>query len=33
MYRVFNEQDLLIATTNDEQEADMLAWINNGYYI
>lgn len=33
MYRVFNSQDILIATTNNEAEAEMLAWINDGYYI
>ena len=33
MYRVFNSQDICIAETNDEQEADFLAWLNDGYYI
>lgn len=33
MFRVFNELDLLIMTTNDEEEADFFAWLNNGYFI
>ena len=33
MYRVYNSQDFLIAITDNEDEADFLAWLNNGYFI
>lgn len=33
MYRVYNSQGFLIATTDNEDEADFLAWVNDGYYI
>lgn len=33
MYRVFDSQDLLILTTNDEAEAEFMAWLTDGYYI
>lgn len=33
MYKVYNQLDLLIMTTDDEAEADFFAWLNNGYYI
>lgn len=33
MYRVYNSQGFLIALTDNEDAADFLAWINNGYFI
>lgn len=33
MFRVFNSQDFYIMVTDDEQEADFFAWLNDGYYI
>ena len=33
MYKVYNQLDFLIMTTDDEAEADFFAWLNNGYYI
>ena len=33
MYKVYNQLDLLIMVTDDEEEADFFAWLNNGYFI
>ena len=33
MFTVYNELGFAIATTDDEANADFLAWLNNGYFI
>ena len=32
MFKVYDSQDLLLFTTDDEQEAEFFAWLNDGYY-
>ena len=33
MFTVYNELGFVIATTDSEETADFLAWLNNGYFI
>ena len=33
MFTVYNELGFAIATTDNEETADFLAWLNNGYFI
>lgn len=32
MYKVYNSKGFVVMTTDDEQEADFFAWLNDGYY-
>lgn len=33
MFKVYNSLDFIIMVTDNEAEAEFMAWLNDGYYI